>query len=55
MIVLTVFVAAVFMIVGFSIGQALASPGSAPALSRVGTWARDHHLAFLVDGVEKLR
>ncbi|WP_322752857.1 hypothetical protein [Frankia sp. Cas3] len=54
-IVLTVLAAVVFMIVGFSIGQALASPGSATAQSRVGTWARDHHLAFLVDGVEKLR
>ncbi len=54
-IVVNLLLVVIFLIVGFSVGQALAAPGSASAQSRVGNWARDHHLTFLVDTAGKLR
>jgi hypothetical protein len=50
-IALNLVIIAVVLIIGFSIGQALGSPGSAGVQSRVGNWARDHHLTFLAGGV----
>ncbi len=54
-IVVNLLLVVIVLIVGFSVGQALAAPGSASAQSRVGNWARDHHLTFLVDAAGKLR
>ncbi len=45
----------VVMVVGFSIGQAVALPGPASVHSRVGNWARDHNLTFFVNGVDRFR
>ncbi|WP_157491056.1 MULTISPECIES: hypothetical protein [Protofrankia] len=45
----------VVMVVGFSIGRAVALPGSASMQSRVSDWARDHNLTFLVESVDKER
>ncbi|WP_157180411.1 MULTISPECIES: hypothetical protein [Protofrankia] len=45
----------VVMVVGFSIGRAVAVPGSVSMQSRVSDWARDHNLTFLVENVDKFR
>jgi hypothetical protein len=39
----------VVLLIGFSVGQALAAPGDADMRTRLGGWARDHHLGFVVD------
>ncbi len=45
----------VVMVVGFSIGRAVAVPSSASVQSRVGDWARDHNLTFFIEGVDRFR
>ncbi|HET8559312.1 MAG TPA: phosphodiester glycosidase family protein [Marmoricola sp.] len=39
----------------WSVGSALTAPGSDPVVARVAEWARDHGLAVLVLGLEKLQ
>jgi hypothetical protein len=39
----------VVLLIGFSVGQALAAPGDADMRTRLGGWARGHHLGFVVD------
>jgi hypothetical protein len=42
------------LVVGFSVGHALAVPGSDTARSRLGDWARGHSLGFVVTGLHKV-
>ncbi|SBW29096.1 putative secreted protein [Candidatus Protofrankia californiensis] len=55
MTALSLLMVIVVMVVGFSVGQAVAVPSSASVQSRVGNWARDHNLTFLIDGVDRFR
>jgi hypothetical protein len=41
-------VVTVVLLVGFSVGAALAAPGDASVTSRLANWARDHYLGFVV-------
>ncbi|WP_091279646.1 hypothetical protein [Parafrankia sp. CH37] len=55
---LTVFKAVlvcVVLVVGVSIGRALAQPGDQGVPSRLADWARDNHLSVVVDQVKELR
>jgi hypothetical protein len=50
-----VLVVALVLVAGVSLGRQLALPGSDGATSRVGDWARAHHLGFVIDQMDKLR
>ncbi len=43
------------LVVGVSVGRALALPGDQDILSRLAGWARDNHLSVVVDTVQDLR
>jgi hypothetical protein len=42
------------LVVGFSIGHALAVPGPDTTRTRLGDWARSHSLGFVVTGLNKV-
>jgi hypothetical protein len=48
-------VVALVLVTGVSLGRELALPGSVGVTSRVGVWARAHHLGFVIDKIDKLR
>jgi hypothetical protein len=48
-------VVALVLVVGASLGRELALPGTAGVTTRVGDWARGHHLGFVINQVDKLR
>jgi hypothetical protein len=50
-----VLVVALVLVVGVSLGRELALPGTAGATSRLGDWARAHHLGFVIVQLDKLR
>jgi hypothetical protein len=39
------------LLLGFSVGSALAAPGEGSMTSKLGDWARDKHVGFVVDAV----
>lgn len=43
------------IVIGVSVGRALALPGDQGSLSRMADWARDNHLSVVVDQVDRLR
>jgi hypothetical protein len=43
------------LVVGFSIGQALARPTTASTSAKLAEWGRDHHLGWLVTDLEKIQ